>query len=191
MDEVQGGERRNPHPEDMWDVARWRTGFYREHRHDLLATPRIKDPGESAIVGNLHATNTRIDRSIAQDGCQRGAKDRRAGKLAGGFRPCAHDVGGLVGDRVARAIDKEGSQEECAAVGVDIEATAGARLAVEHTLQTFEIERGKIAGEDGFGTVPDGAVVLYDLDRRHAQSAVETFLNGGRWRLVEKHGRKR
>ena len=152
MDEVQGGERRNPDPEDMWDVARWRTGFYREHRHDLLATPRIKDPGESAIVGNLHATNTRIDRSIAQDGCQRGAKDRRAGKLAGGFRPCAHDVGGLVGDRVARAIDKEGSQEECAAVVVDIEATAGARLAVEQTLQTFEIERGKIAGEDGFGS---------------------------------------
>ena len=27
--------------------------------------------------------------------------------------------------------------------------------------------------------------MLYDLDRRHAQSAVETFLNGGRWRLVE------
>src|SRR5258705_8628288 len=74
MDEVQGGERRNPDPEDMWDVARGRTGFYREHRHDLLATPRIKDLGESAIVGNLHATNTRIDRSIAQDGCQRGEK---------------------------------------------------------------------------------------------------------------------
>ena len=125
---------------------------FTENIDTILATPRIKDPGESAIVGNLHATNTRIDRSIAQDGCQRGAKDRRAGKLAGGFRPCAHDVGGLVGDRVARAIDKEGSQEECAAVGVDIEATAGARLAVEQTLQTFEIERGKIAGEDGFGS---------------------------------------
>jgi hypothetical protein len=32
-------------------------------------------------------------------------------------------------------------------------------------------------------------VVLYDLDRRHAQSAVETVPNGGRWRLVEEHSR--